>query len=156
LHRGVHLTACDNLLDGDWQVSAGTLGLKRGYAAPDLDDRAWTPVTLGDPVPVEDEHGIVWLRRAFDLELPAGWNVPLGLTVRGFEKKANIYLNGHFLGRYRSEGPQECFYIPDSWLRAHNVVAMALDGWRPGLGFGTVGIESYPITRQLDIEIEMR
>lgn len=156
LHRGVRLTACDGLLDGDWQVSAGTLGLERGYAAPELDDSAWATVKLDDPVPVEDEHGIVWLRRAFDLDLPAGWNVPLGLTVRGFEKKANIYLNGHFLGRYRSEGPQECFYVPDSWLKVHNVVVVALDGWQPGLGFGTVGIESYPITRQLEVEIEMR
>jgi hypothetical protein len=81
--------------------------------------------------------------------------VPIGLTIRGFEKKAAIYLNGHFLGRYRSEGPQEQFYIPDHWLEKHNVIAIALDGWRPGLAFGNVGIESYPITRPLQIEVEM-
>jgi hypothetical protein len=74
--------------------------------------------------------------------------------MRGFEKKANIYLNGHFVGRYRSEGPQELFYVPEPWLKKENQMVIMLDGWKPGLQLGSVSLNSYPMKRKLEIELE--
>ena len=78
----------------------------------------------------------------------------MAVKIRGFEKKVNLDLNGHFLGRYRSEGPQEKFYIPDPWLQQKdNRLVLMVDGWQPGIRLGEVGLESYPPKKQLKIEI---
>jgi hypothetical protein len=44
-----------------------------------------------------------------------GWSVPWKLVFEA-ERDALIYLNGKFIGRYATVGPQKEFYIPEPYL----------------------------------------
>jgi len=48
-----------------------------------------------------------------------GSTVPLFLRISG-AKKGQIFLNGLNAGRYWNIGPQEYYYLPESWLRPEN------------------------------------
>jgi hypothetical protein len=48
---------------------------------------------------------------------------PLFLTLGGV-KKGLLFLNGHPLGRYWSVGPQEYYYLPESWLQDDNTLLL--------------------------------
>ena len=156
LHQSMRLVACENLVDGEWSYTQGLIGEKSGI--PEATDalQGWEGTELNDGFAKTGDHDIVWLRRSFDLDLPQGWVVPLAVRISGFEKKVNMYLNGHFLGRYRSEGPQEKFYIPEPWLREkNNTLVLMVDGWKPGIRLGEIGLESYPPKKQVEIEIKL-
>ncbi len=157
LHQKMQLTACDNLVDGHWEFSKKLYGETQNVQDSNFDDSSWQKFNLDERLPFEKRHHVLWMRNKFDLELPKGWVMPMGLVMQGFEKKANIYVNGKFVGRYRSEGPQEKFYIPEPWLKEKdNTVVMMVDGWKPGLQVGTVALESFPITKKCDIKIEIK
>jgi len=57
-----------------------------------------------------------WVRAAFNLAPPAeGWWIPWKLTFEA-DRDALLYLNGKFVGRYVTAGPQKDFYLPDPYL----------------------------------------
>jgi hypothetical protein len=57
-----------------------------------------------------------WCRAEFPLpSVGGGWSVPWKLVFEA-ERDALLYLNGKFLGRYATGGPQREFYIPDTYF----------------------------------------
>ena len=55
---------------------------------------------------------------------------PFKLHLPGMAK-GQIWLNGRNLGRYWQIGPQECYKLPVSWLRADNQLAIFDEAGRP-------------------------
>jgi hypothetical protein len=57
-----------------------------------------------------------WCNASFTLEKPPdNWFVPLKAIFRA-DSDALLYLNGRFVGRYVTIGPQTEFYLPEPWL----------------------------------------
>jgi len=58
----------------------------------------------------------VWVRAPFRLRAPgSAWDVAWRLHVEA-DRDALFYLNGRFVGRYATVGPQSDFYLPEPWL----------------------------------------
>ncbi len=58
-----------------------------------------------------------WFANHFACDaLPTG---PVFLHLRG-AAKGQVYLNGHNAGRHWCVGPQEAYYLPECWFKAHN------------------------------------
>ncbi len=75
---------------------------------------------------------IVWYRTTFDLSSNHGWYVPLAAKIKA-TGNAQIWINGHFEGRYFPQGPQKMFYFPKTWLkRGRNTLVLVL---RPAAKF---------------------
>ena len=67
-----------------------------------------------------------WWTCAFPMpQAPA----PFFLVTQGLSK-GHVWLNGRALGRYWSIGPQRSLYVPHSWLRAENRLAILDEGGR--------------------------
>jgi hypothetical protein len=103
LHGWVDLAAYRDLLSGAWQLAAGLPGLRRRYETPELDDSGWRVMAAGKAARADPEsasssepgfpsgsHDIHWFRTTFETPVTPAWKVPLGLTVQGFERKANL------------------------------------------------------------------
>jgi hypothetical protein len=57
-----------------------------------------------------------WVRAGFGLAPPPeGWWIPWKLTIEA-DRDALLYLNGKFVGRYVTVGPQADFYLPEPYL----------------------------------------
>jgi len=110
---------------------APTEGARRKHA--DAGQRpagmVWAPASFlasGErqpPVPA-----FTWCRAKFALP-PAdeNWNIPLKLTFDA-DCDALIFLNGRFVGRYATVGPQSEFYLPEPYLSpgAENILTFVL------------------------------
>jgi len=71
-----------------------------------------------------------WCQAEFLLEKPPEeWSIPWTLTFEA-ERDALLYLNGKFVGRYMTVGPQKDFYLPDPYLlfdiKRKNVLTIVL------------------------------
>jgi hypothetical protein len=82
---------------------------------PDLNDAAWTPITIGDSS-ASTGSVLTWYRMNFSLPSPQSgvwvpWRLHIVASGNGF-----LYLNGHPLGRYWNAGPQHDFFLPECWL----------------------------------------
>jgi beta-galactosidase GanA len=127
--------------------TGGQFGERTGYHLPGFPDRSWQPVTLPHP---NATAGTSWYRTTFDLHLPAGQDVPIGLRFTddpARHYRALVFLNGWQIGRYINDvGPQRSFPLPAGLLRTdgRNTLAIAVwnaDGSTGGLG--RVELEQY-------------
>jgi hypothetical protein len=71
-----------------------------------------------------------WCRAEFVLPAPSeGWTIPWKLDFEA-DRDALLYLNGKFVGRYVTIGPQKEFYLPSPHLifggKQKNVLIMVL------------------------------
>ncbi len=91
----------------------------------------WQPAALGGAAPLKDLAPVfTWCRAEFSLpSAGAEWTIPWKLVFEA-ERDALIYLNGKFLGRYATVGPQKEFYIPEPYLagsvKPTNVLAIMI------------------------------
>ena len=90
---------------------------------------------------------MAWYRTAFDLQLPATQDVPVGLLLPlepACRYRARIFLNGWQVGRFLDpQGPQQVFSLPTGILnpRGHNELAIAVWGEAATCaGLGTVSL----------------
>jgi hypothetical protein len=125
----------------------GQFGERSGYYLPGFPDRSWQPVTLPHP---DSTAGTSWYRTTFDLHLPAGQDVPIGLRFTDDPTRhyrALIFLNGWQLGRYVNDiGPQHSFPLPAGLLRTDGRNTLAIAVWNTDAGtggLGQVGLETY-------------
>jgi beta-galactosidase len=92
-------------------------------------------------------QGIAWYRTSVRLNLPAGQDVPVGLTFTddpARHYRVLIFVNGWNLGQYVNDlGPQHTFVLPQGILHAQgqgqgqNTIALAVwsdDAATAGLG----------------------
>lgn len=116
--------------------NGGLYGERAGWHLPDHEDRSWRPVAL----PYSDtRQGVAWYRTSFHLDVPAGTDASIGLTLTDDPSRAyraQIFVNGWNLGQYINDvGPQHTFVLPAGLLdpRGSNTLALAVltDGTTP-------------------------
>lgn len=56
-----------------------------------------------------------WFRGRFAVASRSEWICPWSVTIAS-DRDALLYLNGRFVGFYRTIGPQTKFYLPEPWL----------------------------------------
>lgn len=107
-----------------WKWSRELPGQSQGFQHARLDDAGWTKATLGADAKMS---GVAWYRLNFPLDLPAGWAVPLKLTL-DVGTDAIIYLNGILIGRYNARDWQRDFFLPEPWLnkKGSNTLSIAV------------------------------
>jgi len=99
-----------------WQIQRYP-ALTRGRGVdPDAGARDWNPVSLEMSGPKEPAAAFTWFRSEFAMPSPApGWTIGWKLAFEA-DRDALLYLNGKFLGRSVTIGPQKEFYLPNSFL----------------------------------------
>ena len=77
----------------------------------------WAIAALGGAAAAKElVPAFAWCRAEFTLEKPdEAWSVPWKLTFEA-DRDALLYLNGKFVGRYATIGPQKDFYLPEPYL----------------------------------------
>lgn len=124
--------------------NGGLYGERQGWYLPPADGKTsgagWAKVKTGDAPPAP---GTYWLRTSFDLDLPRGHDIQLGLAFGDTtkprserENRALIFVNGWNMGQFIAHiGPQRTFVIPPGILNPNgaNTIALAVttDG-KPG------------------------
>jgi hypothetical protein len=92
-------------------------GRTAAEAIPQIPGVAWAPASFaacgGSSTPVA---AFTWCRAKFSLPQPEQvWNIPWKLTFDA-DCDALIFLNGKFVGRYVTIGPQKEFYLPEPYF----------------------------------------
>lgn len=90
------------------------------YAAkidPDYPASGWQNASLGaTPSDSALIPAFCWVRARFSLDQPPEeWTIPWKATIDS-DRDALLYLNGKFVGRYETIGPQHEFYLPEPWI----------------------------------------
>jgi hypothetical protein len=100
-----------------WQIQRFPAAMRGREIDANYPTGGWRPVTLGEAPPTKEiVPAFAWCRAEFALPSPlAGWSVPWKLTFEA-ERDALLYLNGKFIGRYATVGPQKDFYLPEPFL----------------------------------------
>jgi hypothetical protein len=120
-----------------WQIQRFAAPMRGREVDPDFAGAAWSPASYqASGSPQELLPAFTWYRTAFVLpEGAPGWTVPWKLSFEA-DRDALIYLNGKFVGRYVTEGPQKEFYLPGSYLafgaRQNNLTFVLAYTDRPG------------------------
>jgi hypothetical protein len=100
---------------------------------PDYSPGGWTRGSLSATTfgaPKEMVPAFTWCRAGFNLEPPGeGWWIPWKLSFEA-DRDALLYLNGKFVGRYTTIGPQKDFYLPEPYLvfegKRKNIIIVVL------------------------------
>jgi len=117
--------------------------------------------TLSGPASSKElAPAFTWCRAEFTLEAPPEeWSVPLKLSFEA-ERDALLYLNGKFIGRYATVGPQKDFYLPQPYLffdqKRKNALTIVLAYIRGPEAIRTLRIGPYDefATRRTRVEFE--
>jgi len=133
-----------------WRYRGGLLPGEAGLA-PRLDFGAIkfkteSPASLPHSWPAEAQ-GVGVYQTTFVLDLKGPDDPAVGVRLSSAPEKANLYLNGHLVGRYwESLGPQKLFYLPPGFLnlKGQNHLAIAVWRWGQASGLGPVTLEVYP------------
>jgi len=100
-----------------WQIQRFPAPMRGREIDPEFPKTGWQPAELtefaaGEPL----VPAFTWCRAQFDFPSPvSGWSVPWKLTFEA-ERDALLYLNGRFVGRYVTAGPQKDFYLPEPFF----------------------------------------
>ncbi|MET0981561.1 MAG: beta-galactosidase [Telluria sp.] len=113
--------------------NGGLFGERAGWHLPGGANEGWLPAKTGSAPPAA---GTYWLRTRFNLDLPRGHDVQLGLafgdTTRPRSDRENrvlIFVNGWNMGQFIAHiGPQRTFVIPPGILNPNgeNTIALAV------------------------------
>lgn len=112
-----------------WKIQRVPAAMHGRVIDPEFSVGGWQAATLGSPAA---DAGFVanfcWVRAKFTLDpTPEGWSIMWNATIEA-DRDALLYLNGRFVGRYVTEGPQTQFYLPEPWLQwgASNTLTVVL------------------------------
>ena len=102
-----------------WQIQRFPAAMRGRGIDPDFSVGRWQPGSIGGVALSADTEllpAFTWSRAEFaPPKAPAGWTIPLKLTFEA-DRDALLYLNGKFLGRYVTVGPQKDFFLPEPYL----------------------------------------
>ncbi|OGP57202.1 MAG: hypothetical protein A2V67_03370 [Deltaproteobacteria bacterium RBG_13_61_14] len=133
-----------------WRFRGGLLPGETGlvpkvdFSALKLGEEAEVPLPHSWPA---EAQGVGVYQTSFPLELKGPDEPAVGVRISRAPEKANLYLNGHLVGRYwESVGPQKLFYLPPGFLnlKGQNHLAIAVWRWGRDSGLGPVALEVYP------------
>jgi hypothetical protein len=99
-----------------WQVQTFPAAMRGRGVDPDFSFARWTTVGLGGTSASELLPAFTWCRAEFGVAKQEGWSIPWKVVFEA-ERDALLYLNGKFIGRYVTVGPQTEFYLPEPYLR---------------------------------------
>jgi hypothetical protein len=121
-----------------WQIQRFPPGMKDRTIDPEFSIGGWQPASLRgigtelQPSASAKEliPAFTWCRAEFAVPgPPEGWTIPWRLVFEA-DRDALLYLNGKFLGRYVTVGPQKEFYLPEPYLgfesKRNNVLTVVL------------------------------
>ena len=111
-------------------VKKGLEGMNEGYTTLDYDDSHWNVAPNVEKFVVDKELGhIVWFRRKFKYNVGETFTAPLKFIPLKADQRLTVYVNGKPVARYDILGPQEEFYIPDSYINqeSDNVISIILE-----------------------------
>ncbi len=113
-----------------WQIQRFPAAMRGREIDPEFSVGGWQPASTGGaPSTKELLPAFTWCRAEFATpRTPIGWSIPLMLTFEA-DRDALLYLNGKFLGRYATVGPQKDFYLPEPYLGTTakpNILTMVL------------------------------
>jgi len=101
-----------------WQIQTYSAAARGREVNPDFAFGQWEQGSLDDAT-VDNEFvpAFTWCRAEFSLPpVTEGWTVPWKLVFDAAHD-ALIYLNGRFVGRYTTSGPQDEFFLPDPYFK---------------------------------------
>jgi hypothetical protein len=100
-----------------WQIQRLPASTPGRNIDPEFAIGGWKPAELTTVTSGKElVPAFTWCRAEFALEPPpAGWSIPWKLIFEA-ERDALLYLNGKFVGRYVTVGPQKEFYLPEPYL----------------------------------------
>ncbi len=148
-------------LDGAWNLQRVPAPMRGREVDPEFHHGPWKRETIaggkqgGDQAPA-----FTWCRAAFTLDAPpASWQIPWRAEINS-ARDALLYLNGKFVGRYATVGPQWRFFLPASYLRfgagEQNVLTIVLAYAEDAGAIGSLKITPYHefSTRRSRIEFD--
>jgi hypothetical protein len=113
-----------------WQIQRFAAPMRGRDVDPAFAGAAWSPASYQASGSADQlVPAFTWCRTEFALPGGApGWLVPWKLTFEA-DRDALIYLNGKFVGRYVTVGPQKEFYLPGAYFATagkHNILTFVL------------------------------
>jgi hypothetical protein len=100
-----------------WQIQRFAAPMRGRDVDPDFAAAAWSPASYRASGPaLELVPAFTWYRTEFALPgVAPGRMAPWKLTFEA-NRDALLYLNGKFVGRYVTVGPQKEFYLPEPYF----------------------------------------
>jgi hypothetical protein len=100
-----------------WQIQRFAAPMRGRDVDPDFAGAAWSPASYQASGSADQlVPAFTWCRTEFALPgVAPGWMIPWKLTFDA-DRDALIYLNGKFVGRYVTVGPQKEFYLPEPYF----------------------------------------
>jgi hypothetical protein len=132
---------------GAWQVQSFPAAMHGRDVDPNFSFGAWKTMSLpAEPSSDELVPAFIWCRAEFRLP-PAdpSWSIPWKLVV-GSDRDALFYLNGKFVGRFITAGPQTDFYLPQPYLHQNgtpNILTVVLAYAESHAHIRTLRVEPY-------------
>lgn len=111
-------------------VKQGLSGISKGFTRLEYNDSLWKSVPNAEKFVVAKNMGhIVWFRRHFEYDIDKKFSAPLKFIPVNADERLTIYVNGMSVARYDIIGPQQEFYIPDSYIKTSggNVISVILE-----------------------------
>jgi hypothetical protein len=143
-----------------WQVQTFPAAMRERDVDPNFSFGAWKTMSLGvEPFSGELVPAFTWCRAQFHLPLTdPPWSAPWKLVFR-CDSDALFYLNGSFVGRFTTAGPQTDFYLPEPFLRRSptpNVLTVMLAYTESSAPIRTLRVEPYSdyAARRTRVEFE--
>jgi hypothetical protein len=100
-----------------WQIQRLAAPMRGREVDPAFAGAAWSPASYrASDAPSQLLPAFTWCQTRFAIPaIEQGWLVPWKLTFDA-DRDALIYLNGKFVGRYVTVGPQKEFYLPGPYF----------------------------------------
>jgi len=141
-----------------WQVQSFPAAMRGRTVDPDFSFGRWTTVFLGGAAASELLPAFTWCRAEFGLAKHEGWSIPWKVVFEA-ERDALLYLNGKFVGRYVTVGPQKEFYLPEPYLHfgsEKNVLTVILAYTETPAAIKTLSVQPYAdyCARRTRVELE--
>ena len=146
LHKSVIIRIVDNVLKNGWKFIRGSHGQLKGWQLA-THTRGWKILDRNEA------EKPVWLTAAFETADLKNWTAPLGLTLKDWNAKILIYLNGFLAGRYHPQGPQEVFYLPEDHLKKHNRITLFCNAHGDPVKIGSAEISPYYMVKEGILEV---
>ncbi|MGH9402698.1 MAG: beta-galactosidase [Terriglobia bacterium] len=101
-----------------WKIQRVPAAMHGRVIDPEFSVDGWQTAPLGAFAPDTNLiPAFCWIRSRFTLEQPAaGWSIMWNAAIEA-DRDALLYLNGRFVGRYVTQGPQTQFYLPEPWIQ---------------------------------------
>lgn len=149
----------------EFYVKQGLEGINKGYHKLEFDDSDWHECpAVQKYVPAPEMGHIVWFRRKFKYDIGEGFSAPIRLRIEEADQRLTIYVNGKPIALYDVLGPQQDFYIPESYLNknSENVISIILEcpgfydelqsGYRRGYMIEPEIVQVY-VAKKTDVQI---